>query len=316
MTTVVSIDWGGTNLKAVCLRPEKKTLFYQAPASNIRLVRQADLRGIIHNLVTELQLASYSPDYLLIGAAGAGDKTAGQNLKAEINKQIPSLKVCKIYPDYKCNHAAALGGKSGILSINGTGSLLYYSNYSSEKRLGGWGYLFDSAPSGACFGRMVLRSALEYCEGTAAKKNIFNKLKQNYAFQDSATILSDIYQADNQQKHLGNFADVLTSCFDEEDSEAKKLINTSIEQLKARVSFMLESIPESFPTMSGTGGLWDNWPEFAHLINEMVKNNFPRIKLRKPRYKYVYGPLIYQSKACKECNRIFSLIAEKDKKNE
>jgi N-acetylglucosamine kinase-like BadF-type ATPase len=313
MTTVVSIDWGGTSLKAVCLKSDQKPAFYTAPASNLRLIKPQQLQQIVKDLQTELQIGSSSLDYLLIGAAGAGDQIAIENLKKEIYRQIPSLKVCKIYPDYKCNHAAALGGQKGLLSINGTGSLLYYSDYSYEKRFGGWGYIFDNAPSGACFGRMALQSALESYEGNTATKLITQKLEQNHDFSDSAAILNDIYRADNQQKHLGDFAYILTSCFDKKDQQATKLINNSLEHLKKRIAFMLEAISENSLPMSGIGGLWESWPEFFKLISNMVKNNFPQIALKKPVYKNIFGPLIYQSKNCKECSHIFSLIPEKDK---
>ena len=237
-------------------------------------------------------------------------------MKNEIYNQLPSLKVCEIYPDYKCNHAAALGGESGILSINGTGSLLYYNNYNCDKRLGGWGYLFDNAPSGASFGRMVLKSALEYTEGDSSKKNIFNKLNHEYALKDATTILDEIYQSANQQNYLGQFANILTSCFDENVLEAKKLVKNSIGQMKKRLSCMLESISDTRPVLSGIGGLWENWPEFAKIMDNMMKEDFPKISLKKPIYKNIFGPLIYQSKSCDECRHIFSLIPEKDKLNQ
>ncbi len=319
MRTIVSIDWGGTSIRAV--RIAQGRIFSAPPiaAANIRSISTEKLRDVSNRLSISLNVASEATDWL-IGAAGAADLDAAER----VNKLVLSISgpksTCRIFPDFLCNHAAALGGKTGILSVNGTGSLLYAESDQQELRLGGWGYLLDECPSGALFGKLALQSVLGFIEGDQAAREISEQYGMQFGDPDRQKILNDLYRADNQQHHLGYFSEILTRAYDKGDARAKELITKSIFALINQLKYLLNFEKESAPTIvSGIGGLWEKWPSFSKIMEQAILENKLPVVLKRPIYHPVFGPLLLQRKKQPEdtgFSKILQTISDKEMRYE
>jgi len=92
---------------------------------------------------------------------GIGGITVGDNLeriKKLLKERFPTL-TCKLHSD-----AANLFGTeddADIVVICGTGSVVFAKHGEEYNRLGGWGYLFDSAGSAYDIGRAAIAAALQ-----------------------------------------------------------------------------------------------------------------------------------------------------------
>lgn len=313
MKTIISIDWGGTSIRAVAICDSRVLYLPTIAAANIRTISDEALKTVCNKL-REIVPGPLQDVVWLAGAAGAADEQAVRRVTDALQNISPQRSVCHIFPDYVCNHASALGGESGILSINGTGSLVYTDLGPSPRRLGGWGYLLDESPSGAFFGRMTLKAVLEYLDGDETKTAIAKAFGAKHYQPETDKILQDLYRADNQQHHLGHFADILTACYEQNDKTATEIISTSINVLIKQFKQIVNLINRPEPAkIAGCGGLWENWPEFTTWLAGAIKASDLALTIEPPVYRPVFGALIHQARFDSNLQKTFQAIPEKEK---
>lgn len=314
MSKIACLDWGGTKISAICIVEGKLVAEKEIPAANIRTVSDIALERICNELK---QLTGESCAHLtwVIGAAGAGDCRAAARIEKKLQEISGSGSKYLIFPDYICNHAAAFAAGPGILSINGTGSLIFAEKNEKSVMVGGWGYLLDEAPSGAFFGRQTLKSVLEFLEGNHDCEGIADEFSRQHFPPERSRILDQLYRADNLQHQLGRFARVLTSCYDNHDPQAMAIVSASvailIRQLKQAASLGHEA-PDL--AISGWGGLWQNWSAFHNIVEIAIKKADLQQKFQQPIYKPVFGPLLYQAKFDSMLKEALVSIPEEEKR--
>ncbi|GAB4276207.1 MAG: hypothetical protein Kow0029_18010 [Candidatus Rifleibacteriota bacterium] len=315
MTCLVSIDWGGTSLRAAFIGRNGLIGTSTMPAANIRTLSDERLNEIKENLARQTENIEFQELKWLVGAAGAADTKAAERVKSCLLSISPKGSSCDVYPDYICNHASALGGNDGIISVNGTGSLLFAEFGHEHMRLGGWGYLLDEIPSGAYFGKLVLTCVLDFLEGNSSCKTIYDVYEMNMHPPDRSYILDRLYQAGNIQNHLGSFSKILTTSYDLGDATAQALVNASVERLIDMISRVIESFPATEQAnLSFCGGLWENWPTFYNIVNSAITDRNLKITMHEPEYKNLFGPLIQKGKTDKLAASLFKKIPDKEKK--
>jgi len=312
--SLISVDWGGTGFRAVQVDERGELKNFRTAAVNIRTISEAGLDKICSQIRENFPDVENSQLIWLIGAAGGSDEKASTRVKNRFSAFGMPGSECHLIPDYVANHAAVLGGQEGFLSINGTGSLLYLELNGLSERRGGWGYLLDEMPSGAFWGRQVLKSVLEHLEGESHRQAIAEEFCRQHYPPDLLKILAELYQAPNQQNKLGQFAGVLTSCYEESDDFAMNLIDTSIKFLIRQLKLWIEKLrPVETIPLSGCGGLWESWPLFRKLVSDQINREGLPIILKKPIFKPVWGPMVYFAKENEEIKKIFNSIANKEK---
>lgn len=313
MTSYISIDWGGTNLKGiVCANGEVSEVF-ELPSGNIRTVQNQQLMKICQNLYQLVTELSDPPYKWLIGAAGAGNQSVINLLKVAITMAAGSTQDIEIYPDYLCNHAAALCGSDGILSVNGTGSILFGVNAEKNIRLGGWGYLFDKTPSGAYFGKKYIEAVLMGFEGHKDYEYYYNTyIGPNGEKANRHEILGQIYSSPSAQNYLGIFSKYLTEAYDANEPKAKAIIDSSIKSLSESIAYLALELELSKPKISGSGGLWDNWAPFKNLVKTACQTRGLQLEWQERNMPLVYGPLYHYYRTSGEIDiNIFSNKAQK-----
>lgn len=272
-TTYVSIDWGGTNLKGIILSPDFVSDMFIITSQNLRVITDENLLSVCDNLIKTVRTYTNNPVKWLIGAAGAGNKTIYDRLANALNQVAQTPQEVEVYPDYVCNHAAALGGADGILSINGTGSILYGVKDNTTLRLGGWGFLFDETPSGSYFGKKYIEAVLSGLDGDSSLQGYIDNFENSDGNSiDSGKLLNQIYSSTSIQTDIGKFARKLTAAYDANAPYAIDSINTSINKLCLSIQTMIKRLNLEQPNFCGTGGIWDNWKPFKELVDNSCKN--------------------------------------------
>jgi N-acetylglucosamine kinase-like BadF-type ATPase len=104
------------------------------------------------------------------GIAGISTGDYAKRLHDELKKRYPKINI-QVKND--AFNLLALDEEADMAVISGTGSVVFVKDGSSYKRLGGWGYLLDSAGSAYDIGRDALREALhqESTHAHALKSN-------------------------------------------------------------------------------------------------------------------------------------------------
>ncbi|HAE37772.1 MAG TPA: hypothetical protein DCG57_03935 [Candidatus Riflebacteria bacterium] len=305
----VSIDWGGSELKGIFTGNNRE---FKLPAGNLRLLGTEKLSQICRDVVAAAQFGDNRVTWL-IGAAGAADREAAARLVAAVTTVYANSQEVVIKSDYECNHAACLDGNDGILSINGTGSVIYARCGDKSVKLGGWGFALDELPSGAWFGRKALEGVLRSLEGDHESRSCGDAYRQRFGKADQRMIIDELYRAPSIQKKLGEYAPVLTDALAADCPFATKAVKSSIEQLvslfrqAARQTGMVSKI-----TLCGSGGLWDKWQDFATLVEYTATEQHLELELVKPIQPLHLGPLILHARSCPDAQRTLQTFDTQD----
>ena len=297
----VSIDWGGSELKGIFTGNNRE---FKLPAGNIRLLGTEKLVQICRDVAVAAQAGDNRATWL-IGAAGADDREAAERLVAAVKTAHARSEEVVIKSDYECNHAACLDGKDGILSINGTGSVIYARCGDKSVKLGGWGFALDELPSGAWFGRKALEGVLRSLEGARDTRPCQDAYEQRFGKADQRRIIDELYRAASIQKKLGEYAPVLTDALAADCQFATKAVKCSIEQLvglfqqAAKQTGMTGTI-----TLCGSGGLWEKWQDFATFVEYTATEQHLELELVKSVKPLHLGPLILRARSCPDAEQV------------
>lgn len=308
-TTYISIDWGGTNLKGVCFGENISTKTFQLPSSNLKNISQENLVKICHSLYSLVSKFGLPPFKWLIGAAGTGNDSIKNLLSSTLNQVAQSPQDLELYPDFVCNHASAFNGENGILSINGTGSVLYGVKNNKDLRLGGWGFIFDETPSAGFFGKSYLEAVLMGMEGNKNLKNYSENFTDlNGEKIDKNELLNQIYLAPSIQNYLGKYAQRFTTAYDNREPYALDTINTSINKLSKSIEQIAHKLNFEKANICGSGGLWSNWKPFHGLVESQCKKQNIQLVWKEPSLPLYLGAAYHYSKFNKEIAHILSLM--------
>jgi N-acetylglucosamine kinase-like BadF-type ATPase len=286
----LSIDWGGSELKGAIISNRGVVSQFSLPAINLRQIDQSSLSSVCEKLAGMIDKANTG---WLIGAAGADDHEAVQRLESTIKSIAGSQTEVHIYSDYVCNHAACLGGKDGILSINGTGSVLYAVFAEKKARAAGWGYILDELPSGGYFGRKAIEGVLHGIEGNNDCADFVACYEAKFGLANRASIIDSIYRSQSIQRQLGVFAPLLTDAFARNNRTAQQVVQKSVLALAQAVRRLIPDNINSSIRFCGSGGLWINWPQLQSLFSSEARQMGLDLILEKPYYDLRFGPLLH-----------------------
>ena len=296
-TDYVSIDWGGTHLSGVIIKTDNTNKEFELDACNLKLASDEYLESICKNVLKVINQNTNSKIILLIGAAGVSNDKTAERLINTFNSLTDSIQKICVYPDFLCNHASFLNGDDGILSINGTGSILFGVKGKKQIRLGGWGYLFDETPSGGYFGEKYLEAVLMGMEGSYAHKYYSDSFKTNYKITEREELLNQIYFASSIQNYLGNYSKDLTEAYEANEPYAIKIIDESIEKLSKSIFQIVTYLDLKEIKFCGSGGLWKNWETLKKLLNVSCEKIGVQLLWQKSEKPLCFGPFLVYSRS-------------------
>ncbi len=288
----LSIDWGGSELKGIYTGNRRE---FSMQAGNIRLLDRERLLQICRNIMQAAEIGNNRVVWL-IGAAGADDLAAAKGLEEAVTTACPTCLQVVVKSDYECNHAACLAGQDGILSVNGTGSIIFARCGQTSARFGGWGYVLDELPSGAWFGRKALEGVLRSLEGFSESRICREVFENRFGMTDRRSIIDALYRAASIQRKLGEYAPVLTEASAAGCPFAAKAVSDSIAQLLGFFQLAAAQTRMSGTIkLCGSGGLWQKWPKLASLVCEKAGEAGVVFNLISPSSALSLGPLILQA---------------------
>lgn len=322
MTIFISLDVGGSFCHGFGVRwPHGPQVTLEAPSRNLRTILDIELGRLLLTIRDQAASSGLAePANWLIGAAGGRperDTRRIANLMQDLGVPFADLVV---YRDFEANHAAAFGGEDGLLSVNGTGSVLYGRYKGREARRAGWGYLLDEIPSAGAFGRWALQAILQLQAGTPFSPVWAQLAAKNLPPEatSSASLLDLLYASSSPQKLLAGFSPLFTRAWSEScpwaqarmagafDLWAKEMgqLADSLAAPEPKLEPKPESEPESESELepvpipfSGLGGLWKDWPDGLALAKAAIHKTFPgRFNYLPPRFAPAWGPLLLHLK--------------------
>lgn len=178
----IGMDAGGTKTEVVARRSDGRTLTLFGEGANIQRIGAAESARRLAELIADIrdELGESRIAGICAGLAGAGRTEDRQQLLRALSPLIRSSlkKVAasdpvpvRVVHDGVIALEAGFPGRSGIVVISGTGSIVYgRKNDGTVERVGGWGYLLGDEGSGHAIGLQGVRAVLAALEGGPATR--------------------------------------------------------------------------------------------------------------------------------------------------
>ncbi len=307
----ISIDWGGSHLTGNVIFDGTIISAFNTGAGNIRQLTPQSLLHTCQVIREKIAKEHLSKPVIMVGAAGGGDEQAQIKLRKALLEIFPEAEEIAVYSDYECNHAACFNGGDGILSINGTGSVIFARSAERVFKRGGWGYILDEMPSGAYFGRAALSGVLRYLEGNPEYHGLYESYRATWGDPCQQEIIDSLYRSSAPQKFLGRFSPVLTMACSADCKPAAQIIEDSVVNLVKTCESIVSELKKTEVSFCGSGGLWQQWPELTELFSyELKKHNLP-LKIRKAQMPLTLGPLaVYSRTRTAEQKLLLALVEQ------
>ncbi len=190
----IGIDGGGTKTEAVLTSAEGQVMaraLTQATNPNDVGV-DASVSRMTYLAEQLLSQTGVDPAQVYLFAGISGALNHKDRLNQDLKKALPAVAGVEIGSDIVNLMYAELPLGDGACVICGTGSACFLRCEDQLYRIGGWGYLLDSAGSGYDFGRMALEYALKAYDGRG-RQTLLTELLAARLGKPVQDALSDIY---------------------------------------------------------------------------------------------------------------------------
>ena len=279
----IGIDGGGTKTEAVLIDGRGTVLARRiGGASNPNDVTpptscdvmEALARGLLADAKLSMQENAV---YLFGGIAGAlnHQNTLVQNMKS----RLPELAGVDIGSDVVNLLSGVLPTGDGACIICGTGSACFLRRGKELIRIGGWGYLLDSAGSGYDIGRQALEAVLR-AHDRRDPDTMLTDLLTSRLGGEVHTKLSEIYE--KGKPYIASCAPAVFEAAAKRDATAQAILlrnaGALAEYIEAAWLWLCEGrdvAPDSIPVVMGGGISQHETPMWSDLVASMVDDTVP-----------------------------------------
>ena len=164
-----------------------------------------------------------------------------------------------------------LNGGDGVLVVMGTGIIAYSQRCGMRERIGGWGYLIDSAGSGYCFGRDALEAALKFFDGRGDRTILLSLIERELkgSLPDA---IPEIYR--KGKSFIAQFAPLVFEAIDKGDNIAKEILIKNVEEVAQIIKLGVKKIGKNSPVVI-CGGL----VSAKQYISPIFKKTLPDVNI-------------------------------------
>ena len=250
----LGIDGGGTKTEFVLVNAEgyvQKRLV--KGGCNPNDIGYSKMVSMLFDSIGDILLEFQSINAVFCGIAGISVGNYAKRLYDEFKKRYPQINV-RIKND--SFNLFALEEKAEMAVISGTGSVVFAKDGDSYKRLGGWGYLLDSAGSAYDIGRDALRVALREEDMKDTPSLISRMLRDKLS---TATVWEHINTVYNEGKpYIAGLASVVFEAYRQGDEKAEHIIDQNALALAELLNAGIRLYGAN-PIAIASGGLFEHY---------------------------------------------------------
>jgi N-acetylglucosamine kinase len=187
--------------------------------------------------------------------------SGGAEDKEEYLRETVSAERYLLTTDAWIALTGATGGKPGVMTISGTGSIALGRNAAGRtQRVGGWGYVFGDEGSGFDLTRQAIRAALRYEEGWGPPTTLHAKLLEACQAPDANTLMHWFYTDAWPRSRVASLSRLVDETAREGDAAALEILRNAAQQLATMASVVRGSLfgPEEAAVVSYVGGVFQS----------------------------------------------------------
>ncbi|MBQ6925728.1 MAG: hypothetical protein IJQ73_13900 [Kiritimatiellae bacterium] len=234
VTTYIAIDGGGTKTEGALFTAGGDVLLRaRCGGCNPNIVGLEAACAVLDEVVGELRHAAPSPPRgIFAGVAGA---LTGGNA-AEMERRLrPSWPEIAVESDIMNVVYSAEEPGPCVAAIMGTGSSVFAYDGRALHRVGGWGYLLDTAGGGFDIGREVLRACLAHDDGMAPASPLVELAEGRLGGRALAHLAAFYAKGPD---YIASFAPVAFEAARAGDPTARAIILASVRRVAELVRFV------------------------------------------------------------------------------
>ena len=249
---MIGIDGGGSKTE-FCLFAEDGTVLRRKRLGGTN-PNVYDIATVQNTLKTgiDLLLDGYpNVTAIFAGIAGCGIPKCAEKVLKFLTEQYPKMHI-EVKGDSINAVYSTQYFNSCLVTIAGTGAVIFAKHNENMTRIGGWGYLLDKGYNGFHLGTEVLRAVMAEEDGIGAHTALTAKLQRKLGGR-AVDHIAALYTKSNDE--LASFARILFEAFDEGDEVAFGIVKETITHLCSMLYKVLEKHPECDRKVIIVGGL-------------------------------------------------------------
>lgn len=219
--------------------------------------------------------------------------TGGADYKEEIIGSLIETEHLTVGHDAPTALAGATGGKSGIVVIAGTGSVVYGENQAGESaQIGGLGFLFSDEGSGFWLAAQTIRLAIKEQDGLIEKDGLEDLVLSHFNVRKIRNLTTAVYNEKVSRDRVAALAKASAEAAESGNQTLRAqifygagVLAESVRAAQNRLNFT-----ENFP-VAGIGGMFRGalMKEFFAAI---LREKCPKAKFIEPRFGPAIGALL------------------------
>jgi glucosamine kinase len=276
---VFGLDAGGTKTELLARNPatgEERRL--SGPAANMQRAGADGVAEVLAALILEAMGEDAGPVAAFAGVAGAGRPDDQQTLAGALKARLPANVVVGVTHDADIALEGAFGGRSGIVVIAGTGSVVVARTMSGAiERAGGWGYLLGDEGSGYAVGIAALRCLTAVFDGDDITP-FTARLRDELDLPDGPTLIKRVYR---EGWPVQRAAPIVCAAAAAGDADAGEILATEAMLLAAQVGRLCRRCGDVSPQIAFLGGL-SREAAFSTRLGEAIVAQVPHARVVAP----------------------------------
>lgn len=175
--------------------------------------------------------AGLDADAIHFDAAALGFSGGPADKESILQEILPARRML-VTDDALIALSGALAAEPGVITISGTGSIVFGRNARGERaRASGWGYIFGDEGSGFDITRQALRASLRFEEGWGPPTALRQKLLEASGARDANDLLHRFYTPEFPRPTIAGYAKLVDEAARAGDPEALRILNEAAAQL-------------------------------------------------------------------------------------
>ena len=276
----LGIDGGGTKTEFVLVSSEGYVLKrLKKSGCNPNDIGYSKMLSLLVDGIGDILKEFHSIKSVFCGIAGISSGDYAKRLSAELKKRYQQIDI-QIKNDSA--NLFALDERADMAVISGTGSVVFIKDGDSYKRLGGWGYLLDSAGSAYDIGRDMIRELLREEDmrenPSLMRRMLCQKLNIDTIWEHINTIYNE------GRPYIASFMPIVFDAFKQGDEKAKQIIVRNAKALAELLNAGVKLYTAS-PVAIASGGLFEH---YGDIMTEFI-GQYSDVKLLINTLPPIYG---------------------------
>jgi len=274
--TAVGVDAGGTSTVAAlsCGRSYVREA-RGGPANPSSLGFDAAAAEITRTVLAVTE--GVAPSRLYVGAAGAGEPRAADQLREAVLARLPGTQRLVVAGDAETALRAALPEGPGIVLIAGTGSFAYAKNGERRARIGGFGYLLGDEGSAYRIGFAAIELLARAYDGRGRPDETTALAERVLDCSDREGLLGALYRAPLDVAKIAAMAPSIIAFAGKGNRASTRIVQKAALDLGdlVRAAAKAADLHEQSPAVAFAGGLLRENSLLSYLLELRVVNEVP-----------------------------------------